>query len=101
MHLIQILLPLRDPQGHSFPRSALEAETRDLTARFGGVTAYLRSPASGAWQQDGSVEQDDVVMIEVMTPDLDESWWRAYRGDLETRFRQDTVLMRAIEVRSL
>jgi hypothetical protein len=41
------------------------------------------------------------VLFEVMTERLDEAWWGAYRRDLERRFRQDTVLIRATEVRLL
>ena len=36
-----------------------------------------------------------------MTDALDEGWWRAYRGELERRFRQDVVVIRAQETRLL
>jgi hypothetical protein len=41
---------------------------RELADRFTGVTAYVRSPAKGLWTApDGQIEQDDVVMVEVVT----------------------------------
>ena len=99
MHLVQILLPLRDNEGRPFPRAAFDTVNRELTDRFGGVTAYLRSPAIGTWREDdGAVARDDMAIIEVMDADLDRSWWSAYRRDLEERFRQDEVVVRATTI---
>ena len=97
MHLVQLLLPLRDNEGHPFPAAAFEEVLDLLTVRFGGVTAYLRSPAAGAWVDEGRIDRDSVVMIEVMCETLDRDWWRDYRGELERRFRQDAVLIRATQ----
>ena len=97
MHLVQLLLPLRDNHGNAFPREAFTRVRAELTARYGGVTAYLRAPASGVWRDEqGTVAQDEVVMVEVVVADLDRAWWSAYRRDLETRFRQSEVLVRAL-----
>ena len=97
MHLVQLLLPRRDNSGNAFPREAFIRVRAELTARYGGVTAYLRSPAAGAWRDDqGGLTQDDVVMVEVVVADLDRAWWTAYRRDLEIRFRQVEVLVRAM-----
>jgi len=96
MHVIEILLPLRDKEGTPFPRSALDRVRHELTNQFGGVTAHLRAPAAGAWKDDeGGVERDDVVIVEVMADALDRGWWADYRRELETRFRQDEILIRA------
>lgn len=71
----------------------------DLTHRFGGVTAYVRSPAMGVWEDDeGGVCRDDVVLFEVMADALDQDWWTTYRQALETRFSQETVLIRVMTV---
>ena len=97
MHLVQLLLPLRDNHGNPFPREAFTRVRAELTAHYGGVTAYLRAPASGIWRDEqGTVAQDEVVMVEVVVADLDRPWWSAYRRDLETRFRQSEVLVRAL-----
>ena len=53
MYLVQLLLPLRDNDGVPFPRADFERVRAELTERHGGVTAYLRSPASGVWRDEG------------------------------------------------
>ena len=50
---------------------------------------------------DGEVARDDVVILEVMAPELDRGWWSAYRRRLEGRFRQDAVVIRATRVELL
>jgi hypothetical protein len=96
-YLVQLLLPLRDNLGTVFPREAFEQVRAELTERYGGVTAYLRSPASGVWKDDhGSVARDEVVMVEVMVESLDRGAWDDYRRSLEARFRQAEVLARAL-----
>jgi hypothetical protein len=97
MYLLQILVPLYDNEGHAFePREYVRLRS-ELADRFGGVTAYTRAPARGVWKGDsGETTRDDIVIFEVMTADLDEAWWKAFRQELETRFRQDTVIVRAL-----
>lgn len=102
MYLIQLLLPQYDNDKRPFSRQHFDRVRHRLTEKFGGVTAYLRSPAVGLWKEnDRDVSRDDVVMFEVMSEQLDESWWAEYREDLEKMFRQDQVLVRAIAVRKL
>lgn len=96
MFLIQFLLPTRDNAGRPFAKDEFDRIRRELTARFGGVTAYLRSPAVGLWaDESGSIRRDDLASFEVMADSLDHAWWRGYRAELEQRFRQDEVVMRA------
>lgn len=101
MHLIHLFLPLYDNDQQALPKS-LFAEVRDeLVAEFGGLTAHSRAPVDGLWQEDDShAVRDDLIIYEVMTPELDRAWWRAYRASLESRFRQEHVLIRvqAVEV---
>ena len=98
MYLIQLLLPIHDPEGAAFPRAGLDRVRAELTERFGGATAYLRAPAAGLWKdQEGDVEPDDVVIVEVMAAHLEREWWRLYREDLERRFRQEEILIRALQ----
>jgi hypothetical protein len=102
MHLVQIFLPLRDNDGDAFPKARFETVRAELTERFGGVTAFVRSPAIGAWQDEaGSVQRDDVVLVEVMAEQLDRRWWADYRRRLQQRFAQDEVLIRAHGVERL
>lgn len=102
MHLVQLLLPLRDNEGRPFPREMLDEVRHALTERFGGVTAHLRAPATGAWKDDdGDVARDDVVIVEVMADEMDRAWWADYRRALEARFRQDEIVVRATPVERL
>lgn len=103
MHLIQILLPLYDNDGARLP-GALFMQVRDeLVDRFGGMTAYTRAPASGLWQEDEGQApvRDDLVIYEVMADTLDAAWWRNYRVQLEMRFKQEKLVMRAHDIRML
>ena len=102
MHLVQLFLPLHDNEGVPFERPLFDTVRSELTELFGGVTAFLRSPALGAWEDDGGqVQRDQVVLVEVMAAQLDHGWWAAYRRQLQQRFRQDEVLVRAMAVERL
>ena len=101
MHLVQLLLPLRDNAGRPFDAGHYAAVRGELTARFGGLTAYTRAPAEGVWEGHGGRARDDVVVYEVMTDQLDRSWWRGLRAALERRFAQDEIVVRAHAVERL
>src|SRR2546423_14402412 len=102
MYLIQLLLPVHDNDGQAFDHSVFDAVRRELTERFGGVTAFLRSPAVGLWKESpGDLTRDDVVMFEVMCPELDPEWWSSYRKELETIFRQEELVPWAAQVSKL
>jgi len=103
MHLLQILLPLRDQEGRPFPRSDFGRVREELVERFGGVTAYLQAPAQGVWkdEEEGEVEHDEIVVLEVMVDPLDRDWWRRYCEELRRRFRQDELVIRAMEMERL
>jgi hypothetical protein len=101
MHLIQLLLPLHDNDRQRFPAEYFDSVRNDLINRFGGVTAFLRSPALGLWKTDDDVSRDEVVMFEVMSPHLDEQWWLEYRTRLEKKFQQEELLVWASQVKKL
>lgn len=101
MHLVQILLPLAGGDGSSLPPARHAQVHAELVDRFGGLTAFTRSPARGLWDDGRQVEQDDVVVIEVMVDALDRAWWRDYRRTLETRFEQQELVIRASVVERL
>lgn len=101
MHLVQILLPV-SVAGQPVPPDRFAEVARELTDRFGGVTGYTRSPASGVWQSPGGEETaDDVVVYEVMVAELDRTWWADYRRALEVRFQQEEVVLRAQPIERL
>lgn len=102
-HLVQVLLPLRDNAGRPFAEADLAAVRAELAGRFGGLTAHSRAPAEGVWRSAarGATDRDDVVVLEVMADRLDRGWWGAYRRDLERRFRQEAIVVRAHKIRML
>ena len=104
MVLIQLLLPtsISDAAGTPDAMAALGDTRRELAAAFDGLTAYLRSPASGVWTTpNGRQDQDDVVMVEVMTETFDRTWWRGYVAVLAKRFGQDEIHIRALDIQTL
>lgn len=102
MHLVELFLPLYDNDGKSFPKKLVDQVREELVEQFGGVTAFVRSPAVGLWEDDdGDVSRDDVILFEVMAEALDRDWWAQYRRELEQRFAQDEILIRATLVERL
>lgn len=72
LYLIQILLPLYDNSGTPFRQQDYTRVRDELAERFGGVTAYLRSPAEGMWRETPSLTiRDEIVIYEVMTDSPD------------------------------
>ncbi|WP_395746098.1 hypothetical protein [Prosthecobacter sp.] len=101
MHLVQILLPLYDNQ-HEKLDAALYAEVKaELTEQYGGLTAHIRSPAEGRWKEAGNEVRDEIIIYEVMTDTLDPAWWHAYRRELEARFHQAEIVIRALPMQML
>ena len=104
MVLTQLLLPTMIPGAvnHKDSLTALADTRRELADTFDGLTAYLRSPAKGVWTApNGHTEQDDVIMVEVVTESFDRQWWRTYAATLAERFRQDTIHVRAMPIELL
>jgi hypothetical protein len=95
MHLVQVLLPMYDNDGRAFERALYLNVKTVFTEKFGGVTAYITSPAEGAWQgPSGAPRHDQIVIYEVMTVDLDRPWWRKMRAELARTFRQEQLVIR-------
>jgi len=102
MNLIQLLLPLHDNNKKTFSREEFDRVRDELAKRFGGITAFRRSPAEGVWREgQGDVSRDEVVIFEVMTEQLNREWWSGYRKELEKRFRQEQLIIRATQVEQL
>lgn len=100
--LVQLFLPLRGRDGAPVARAAFDGVRAELADAWGGSTAFLRSPAAGLWEDDdGDVQRDEVVLVEVQVDALDRGWWAAYRRSLAARFGQDEILLRALPVERL
>ncbi|WEZ85597.1 hypothetical protein P6U16_26665 (plasmid) [Rhizobium sp. 32-5/1] len=99
MQLIQILLPLSTADADS--RERINQVRQELMILFGGLTLYRNAPADGFWEDGGTVEQDVIVVAEVMADELDRDWWSNYRAELEQRFQQDEIVIRAMSATRL
>lgn len=99
MFLVQILLPISAETKHGFANERYDSVITELTERFGGVTAFTRTPAEGRWKPEGeAATQDDIVVVEVMVDRLDRDWWRQYRNELEHAFKQECIVVRAQDI---
>jgi hypothetical protein len=98
-HLIQILLPLTTNSGLEQPQELFREFESDLIERYGGLTAYIQSPAQGHWKDgDDRTSKDQIVVFEVMARVLDASWWSARRQQAEKDFGQSQIVIRATKV---
>ena len=98
MVLIQLLLPATATASGG-DTAMLDLTRSELARRFSGVTTYVGTPPDGLrTTPDGHMEQDDVVMVEVVTPTFDRHWWRSYAAKLAGRFRQEAIHVRALPV---
>jgi hypothetical protein len=94
MHLVEILLPLRDAHGNAFPSAYYDDLAQHLTDKFGGVTSFLRAPAEGRWHGSGATQREDIAVIEVMTRSFDREWWTALKQELREKFSQEELIIR-------
>lgn len=103
MILIQLLLPQATNTGDPVPREQFAAVREELVNHFGGLTAYVRAPATGLWAppDDAPAQRDDLVVYEVVVPALDRIWWRNYLNRLENIFEQDRLHVRALPMELL
>jgi hypothetical protein len=101
-HVVEIFLPLKDREGRPQPREAFTQTRDELVGRFGGLTAFTRSPAEGLWEpRPGEREKDEVVIFEVLADRIDRDRWAEYRRRLQERFGQEEILIRAHAVEKL
>ncbi|RNJ41545.1 hypothetical protein B5V01_29235 [Mesorhizobium erdmanii] len=102
MVLVEMLLPLKDNSGTPFPTQLYRELQEALAERFGGVTAYMRSPANGLWNDGvGGSRHDDVVLFEIMAETLEAPYWQTLKGKLADDFRQNDIVVRVTEITRL
>lgn len=59
---------------------------------------HVNAPAEGLWVNDGDIDRDRIVVVEVMTEDLNQAWWATFRKELEDRLEQEEIIIRASEI---
>lgn len=97
--MIQLYLPLYDPEGRAFPPSDYDGIKKELTEKFGGLTMYTRSPAIGLWKENAEkIVKDDILIYEVIAPELEQDFWPAYKEKLKKKFKQDEILIRCASI---
>lgn len=96
-YLIQVLLPVTE----TVEQQTLEDIRSEMTDRFGGVTLHSNAPAEGLWSNGADLERDRIIVIEVMTGQIDRSWWGKYREGLEHRLSQQEIVVRATQIERL
>jgi len=102
MHLVQILLPVYDNDGNAILHDTYHQIRDELVKEFGGLTAFTQSPAEGLWTpEDKETRRDEIIVIEVMVTNFDDAWWRAYKKALEVRLKQESVVIRSLEMQLL
>lgn len=101
MKLIQIFLPIADNQGKRFSKDLFDQIKNQLAKKYKGVTAYAQSPAEDLWEQDDTLQSDQIIIYEVMAPDLDKHWWVSFKTNLEKVFKQDEILIRSLDTQML
>ncbi len=101
MYLTEILLPLADNKHKAFKSEYFVAVEKQLTEKFGGLTAFTRTPAEGLWKNNKSSKtyRDDIIIFEVLSPEFDKTWWLHYKEELKTTFQQKEIIIRVMKVR--
>ena len=98
MVLIQLLLPTRTSETDNTLKPLIETR-QELTERFNGPTAYVRTPATDFGAASNSrPEKGSVALVEVVTDSFDREWWRAYARTLAERFTPGDVRWRALRL---
>lgn len=94
MVMIQLLLPTNGAAAAD-GLAPLAETRRELANRFNGLTAYVRSPAKGSWTApDGHTEEDDVVMVEIVTETFDRAWWRTCASRIQDSGAESEIWQR-------
>ena len=102
MQLVQVFVPVIWKDDPARFASEVSAVVQELTERFGGATSFVRGAPAGRWKnEDGEIEADDLVVVEVQVSEVSLSWWSAFQARLERRFGQDEILVRYHEVHAL
>ena len=90
----EILLPLRFNDGSTVP-DALIAETLvELRRNFGAVSSETQK-IEGQWQHAGQVYRDELmrVFVEVEDTERNRDFFRRFREQIKSRFRQVSIWM--------
>ena len=97
-YLIQLFIPANYNNGKDIPRPVFAKIKRELTNKFGGLTAFTQSPAEGFWEDKSKLSHDRIFVFEVMAEELNRKWWQKYKETLEELLQQEEIIIRAQQV---
>ena len=96
--LVQILLPKKTGKGKPVTQEWFENFLKELSARFGGATSFVRPPGHGLWRDGGQIERDIIAVVEVMAEEFAQEYWRKLRERLEGELSQERIVIRAQQI---
>ena len=97
-YLVQILLPKETGKGEPVEQEWFENLLKELTAKFGGATSFVRAPGQGLWREGDETERDTIAVVEVMAEELAQDYWRKLRERLESELSQEEIIIRAQQI---
>jgi hypothetical protein len=97
-YLVQILLPKETGKGEPVAQEWFENFLKELSAKFGGATSFVRAPGQGLWRDGGETERDSIAVVEVMAEELAQDYWRKLRERLESELSQEEIIIRAQQI---
>lgn len=66
----------------------------ELTERFGGMTAYSHSSATGLWKNDDEeLTVDKVIVYEVIADGHEKKFWKSFKEILKAQFKQGDMVI--------
>ena len=102
MYQIELYLPLYNNDKKAFPTSHYESVKQNLSDKFGGITMYSRTPVIGLWKESQeSIVKDDLVIYEIISEKLDESFWQEYKFMLQSLFQQEAIIIKSSKIKLL
>lgn len=90
----ELYVPLFSAAGKRIPNRELRDLKRRLIKRFGGLTAFPQK-AKGAWKTGGTVFQDDILILRVLSTGStrDREFLMGEKQEMKRRMSQDDVLI--------
>jgi hypothetical protein len=100
MQEFEIYVPTRQNDGTEVDPAVIEQIKARLTKAFGGYT-HLNHRSEGAWRIGGVTFRDEVTIVRVLDDGTAKFDMAAFKEELETALKQETVLIVAREVRTV
>ena len=96
MRKYEIYLPLKYNDGKDIEPEKIRQIKEELIAKFGAITASSRSsPYQGTWKYGGVEYIDDIIKVEIITPDdkLTKGFLKDFKERLKESLQQIDILI--------